>query len=229
MMTATLKFVHKQLLYIIIVVALTVNIVLILQKQSTLIFYNAYKDDLECHLKKGYNLPVANNFSFSSPKQIFFHETSCKLGLNSREACAIESAAKNNPNWNINVFFLGSPSDLFLESAVYKLLKKKNNIRFYRVDIIDFVQNTPIENLLPSEIININKKWCLESLASMVRYLALYKYGGIYLDLDVITVKSFDSLPVSWVAKQDSEDYGNAAFALSKNGFGRIVAEKIIQ
>ncbi|XP_026324750.1 lactosylceramide 4-alpha-galactosyltransferase-like isoform X2 [Hyposmocoma kahamanoa] len=226
---ATPKFVHKQLLYIIIVVALTANIFLILQKRPTLIFYNAYKDDVECHLQKSFNLPIANNFSFSSLKQIFFHDVSCKSGLNSREACAVESAATNNPNWDINVFFLGPPSDLFLESTVYKLLKKKSNIHFYRVDIVDFVKDTPIENLLPSEIMHINKNWCLESLAGMIKYLALYKYGGIYLDLDVITVKSFDTLPANWVAKQDSEVYGNAAFALSRNGFGRTVAENIIR
>lgn len=218
-----------KLLYIIIVIAFTANIYLILQKRPTLIFYKAYKDDVQCHLEKSYNLPIANNFSFSSPKQIFFHEISCKMGLNSREACAIESAARNNPNWNINVFFLGPPSDLFLESTVYKLLKKKSNIHFYRVDVIDFVKDTPIENLLTSEIIHINKNWCLESLAGMIRYLALYKYGGMYLDLDVITVKSFDSLPVNWVAKQDSELYGNAAFSLSSNGVGRTVAEDIIR
>lgn len=223
------KFVHKHFLYIIIVIALTANIFLILQKRPTLIFYRAYKDDFDCHLKKSYNLPLANNFSFSSPKQIFFHETSCKMGLDSREACAIESAARSNPNWDVNVFFMGPPSNLFLESTMYKLLKKKNNIRFYRVDIIDFVKDTPIENLLPTEIIEINKNWCLESLAGMIKYLALYKYGGMYLDLDVITVKSFDSLPVNWVAKQDSDLYGNAAFALARNGFGRTVAENIIR
>lgn len=226
---ATPKFLHKQILYVIIVITLTANILLLLQKRPTLIFYRAYRDDVDCHLKKSYNLPIANNFNFSSPKQIFFHETSCKMGLDSREACAIESAARVNPNWDINVFFVGPPSDLFLESTIYKLLKQKNNIHFYRVDIIDFVKDTPIENLLPTEIIKINKNWCLESLAGMIKYLALYKYGGMYLDLDVITVKSFDSLPGNWVAKQDSNLYGSSAFALSSNGIGRTVAEHIIR
>lgn len=229
MTNATPKFISKQLLCIIIVIALTVNIFLILQKQPTLIFYRVYRDEVDCHLTKSYNLPVANNFSFSSPKQIFFHETSCKMGLDSREACAIESAARINQNWDINVFFMGPPSDLFLESTIYKVLKKKNNIHFYRVDIIEFVKGTPIETLLPSEIIHMNKNWCLESLAGMIKYLTLYKYGGMYLDLDVITVKSFDSLPANWVAKQDSDLYGTSAFALSSNGFGRTVADNIIR
>lgn len=227
--TATPKFVHKRLLYIIIVVALTANIFLILEKQPTLIFYRAYTDDVDCHLIQNDNLPIANNFSFSSPKQIFFHETSCKMGLDSREACAIESAARINPNWNVNVFFMGPTSDLFLESTIYKILKTKTNIHFYRVDIIELVKDTPLENQLTSEIIHINKNWCLESLASMIKYLALYKYGGVYLDLDVITVKSLDSLPANWVAKQDSHLYGNSALALSKHGFGRIVAENVIR
>lgn len=227
--TTTPKFVHKRILYIFVAITLTANIFLVLQKRSTLIFYRAYRDDVGCHLQKNYKLPIANNYSFSSPKQIFFQETSCKMGLNSREACAIESAASVNPNWDINVFFMGPASKLFLESTIYKLLNKKNNIHFYRVNIVDFVKNTPIENLLPSEIIEINKHWCLESLAGMIKYLALYKYGGMYLDLDVITVKSFDSLSANWVAMQDSDLLGTVAFALSKNGIGRKISEDIIR
>lgn len=227
--TVTPKFVHKQILYMFIAITLTVNIVLVLQKRPILIFYTAYTDELACHLQKSHKLPNANNYSFSSPKQIFFHETSCKRGLDSREACAIESAAKANPNWDVNVFFMGPPSELFLQSTIYKLLKKKNNVHFYRVNIVEFVKDTPLENLLPSQIIEINKNWCLQSLAGMIKYLALYKYGGMYLDLDVITVKSFDSLSANWVAFQDTGVCGSAAFALSKNGVGRKLAEIIIR
>lgn len=49
------------------------------------------------------------------------------------------------------------------------------------------------------------------------------------MDMDVISVKSFDSLPPNWVVKETSEYLGAGAVGLSKNKVGRTVADKIIR
>lgn len=109
--------VHRQILYTVLMITTTGNIFLLIHKRSPLIFYKPYKNDsLHCHLEDEDTLPIANNLNFSSAKQIFFQETSCKAGLDSRQACAIESAARVNPNWDINVFFIGSLVSCSLEA-----------------------------------------------------------------------------------------------------------------
>lgn len=83
--------------------------------------------------------------------------------------------------------------------------------------------------LMAAEIMFLNKTFCLEHMADMIRYLSLYKYGGVYIDLDVISVRSFDSLPPNWVVKQSSNSLGAGALGLSKNKVGRAIADKIIR
>lgn len=222
--------VPRRVLYTVLTITLISNIFLVIHKRSPFIFYNFHKNDyLDCHIEDEDTLPIANNLNFSSAKQIFFQETSCKAGLDSRQACAIESAARANPNWDINVFFIGSLSKLFFRSSLYELLSSKRNVHFYRVIVATFNYNTPMKTLMAADILFVNKTFCIEHTADMLRYLALYKYGGVHMDLDVISVKSFDSLPPNWVVKELSDHLGAGALGLSKNKVGKTVADKIIR
>lgn len=228
-MTAA-NVVFRQILYTVLIITMTGNIYLVIHKRSPVIFFNIYKNDnLDCHLKDEGTLPIANDRNFTYAKQIFFQETSCKNGLDSRQACAIESAARTNPNWDINVFFVGSLSKLFVRSSLYELLSSKRNIHLYRVIIATFNYNTPMKPLMAADIMFLNKTFCIEHTADMLRYLSLYKYGGVYMDMDVISVRSFDSLPPNWVVKESSDHLGAGALGLSKNKVGRTVADKIIR
>lgn len=222
--------VHRHILYTILIITMAGNIFLLIHKRSAWIFYNFYKNDnLDCHLDDEGILPTANNLNFSSTKQIFFQETSCKAGLDSRQACALESAARANPNWDINVFFVGSLTKLFVRSSLYELLSSKRNIHFYRVIIATFNYNTPMETLMPANIMFLNKTFCVEHTADMVRYLSLYKFGGVHMDMDVISVKSLDSLPPNWVVKQSPDHLGAGALGLSKHEIGKTIADKIVR
>lgn len=168
-MTAA-NIVHKQILYTVLIITMTGNIFLVIRKPSPLIFYKLYKNDnIDCHIEDEATLPIANNQNFSSTKQIFFHETSCKSGLDSRQACAIESAARANPNWDINVFFVGSLSKLFARSSLYELLSSKRNVHFYRVIVATFNYNTPMKPLMAADIMFMNKTFCIEHTADMLR------------------------------------------------------------
>lgn len=221
---------HRRLAHSAVIITLTVLIVVLIQKRSTLNFYQSYRDDdLDCHFGDEGSLPLANDHNFLSRKQIFFHETSCKGGLDSHEACAIESAANVNRDWDINVFFAGTPSRMFLNSTMFKVLSQTNNIHFYRVLISTFNTNSPMRSLEPTDITHTNKKYSLRNFADMLRYSTLYKYGGVYLDLDVISVRSLDSFPPNWVAELSAGVLGAGALGLAKDDVGRAMSGVIIQ
>lgn len=214
---------HRHVAATAVLITLTVFNVVLIQQPSSPTFFQPYKDgEFGCHFGDEENLPLANHHEFSSLKQIFFHETSCKGGLDSRQACAIESAAQVNRDWDINVFFVGPPSGMFLNSTLYKVLSQKNNIHFYRAIIATFNEKTPMRRLMPTE-------YSFSNLADMLKYLTLYKYGGVYLDLDVLSVRSLDAFPPNWVAKQSSGVLGAGAIGLAKDAIGRTISETIIQ
>lgn len=129
---------------------------------------------------------------------IFFHETSCSSAAGNgdfvftpRQACAVESAAKANPNSEVNVLFL-SPIKLKESSntknvAVQALLTYPN-IRFKHVNLERYVKNTPLEVWCKSEPLK-KSLWPTSHASDVMRYLTLWKYSGTYLDLDVVVLK----------------------------------------
>lgn len=65
-------------------------------------------------------------------------------------------------------------------------------------------------------------------MSDFLRYLVLYKYGGIYLDLDVVVQKNLDELPANFcgIEKEELEiaDLNVAVFGL-QNKTGHHISE----
>ena len=125
-------------------------------------------------------------------RNIFFHETSCfgeeGLILNARQACAVESAARQNPKMTVYLLFL-SPSKIADSSKqVIRQLLSYENIKIRRIYINNYVKHTPLEEWYASGILRTSR-WPRSHMSDILRYLTLWKYGGIYLDLDVVVAK----------------------------------------
>lgn len=57
----------------------------------------------------------------------------------------------------------------------------------------------------------------------------MYKYGGVYLDTDMLVVKSLDPLGVNWVGKEDDDFISIGAIAADKNGVGHEIIAEILK
>lgn len=91
----------------------------------------------------------------TSAQNIFFHETKCRsdsphvLNLTARQACAIESAALNNPNFKVFVLFTSAtylPGIADPENPITDALLSYDNINFRQLNLWRYAENTPIEN-----------------------------------------------------------------------------------
>lgn len=163
----------------------------------------------------------------------FFLETSCAtatstINLNARQICAVESAAKNSPNWNIYVLFAANIGFLNDTSgAEYKMLdavlSTYSNIKFLRLNITTYADTTPLSDwmragkMFDSDYINSH-------MSDVLRYLTLYKYGGTYLDLDVVVLKNLDEAGVNYSGAESDEDVAAGFMNMEPSGFGHQVA-----
>ncbi|XP_030763086.1 lactosylceramide 4-alpha-galactosyltransferase-like [Sitophilus oryzae] len=181
---------------------------------------------LFCHsIQSEHSLP---DISFASPKKgksIFFHETSCtsyikgKITINSRQACAVESAARMNPDHEIYLLFSSpgnfknndSESDRFLAQ-----LLQYHNVHIYHLDMDKYFENTPVENLWTSDRMKFSQ-YAQSHTSDVLRYLTLWKYGGIYLDLDVIVVRNLEDLGMNYAGVESER-----AIAAGIVGFSHI-------
>ncbi|XP_055305820.1 lactosylceramide 4-alpha-galactosyltransferase-like isoform X2 [Sitodiplosis mosellana] len=141
-------------------------------------------------------------------RPIFFIETSCVrnglAALNARQACAIESAARCNPDRDVFVLF---PSQVgfshSLSSPVMKSLRSYRNIHFRRVNFRHYSMGTPAEQFFQTDKI-FKSRHFIETFSDLLRYSTLYQFGGIYLDTDTVTQQCFNDLPANFAGNQDA-------------------------
>jgi hypothetical protein len=67
-------------------------------------------------------------------------------------------------------------------------MKYFRNVRFRTIDISQFVQGTRVQRLYASGRIT-KSKFYLSHCSDMLRFLLVHKYGGIYFDQDVLSLK----------------------------------------
>ncbi|XP_041978019.1 lactosylceramide 4-alpha-galactosyltransferase-like [Aricia agestis] len=185
-------------------------------------------NDVSCHyeyeadaLTPIEDLPISHN-------PIFFHETSCRGYLDSYEMCAIESAARQHSDWKIYVLFSGPVTAGNFNKRSFKMLKKYPNVQFARIRILDYTKNTPVEQLVHSGSLN-RSQWKVEHTSQILRFVTLYKQGGVYMDLDFVVAKPISSLARNWVARESDTEIAAGILAFSRDSVGRDFAEEAIR
>jgi hypothetical protein len=136
----------------------------------------------------------------SGDRHILFIETGCLLNdthasgylglsLHKRQACVIESAAKMNPDHKVYLLYT-CPINGRLEDSSEHILPifTYPNVRLWRLDLTRQLSRTPLEKWNFRTAMALSS-WPKEHSSDVLRLLALWKYGGTYLDLDVVILK----------------------------------------
>lgn len=100
--------------------------------------------------------------------------------------CAVESAARMNKNMTVYLFVL-SHSNLssLTRQSMLRLSSVYKNIVINRILIDDYIRDSPLEKWWASGALK-KSQWPRSHASDVLRYLTLWKFGGIYLDLDVV-------------------------------------------
>ncbi|XP_067125780.1 lactosylceramide 4-alpha-galactosyltransferase-like [Centruroides vittatus] len=134
---------------------------------------------------------------------VIFLETSGN-SLNLRQACAIESAAVHHRRSPINVMIL---KDF---DYVYGLTNRYSNIRLNRIDLNDISEGTPLEEWFRSKKWS-KSKYSVTELSDALRMLLIWKFGGMYLDLDIVVLRPVYAIK-NFIIMQDKAYVNNAIF-----------------
>lgn len=170
-----------------------------------------------------------------SNKQIFFLETSCSnshggaIHLTSRQICGIESVARLHPNHKIFVLFL-APVGFQLkrtETDTIQILLKYDNVYLRNINLTKYSKDTPLEDFFAQYIYGTSRFFNTH-LSDILRFLTLYKYGGLYLDTDIICLKSFEPLEKNFVAAESYNSIGSSVIHFGNDELGRFIAEQCL-
>uniref|UniRef100_L7M001 Putative secreted protein n=1 Tax=Rhipicephalus pulchellus TaxID=72859 RepID=L7M001_RHIPC len=152
--------------------------------------------------------------------RITFLETGGHGRITARMACAVESAARLNPDWTVYLLSVAHGEEALKDNATSsfsQLLTSIPNVVMGTIKPQEVFQGTPLESWYESGILN-KSAYPVEHLADALRLAVVYKEGGVYLDIDVIVMRSLDSLPpcVCQAPVNGGDMVGNAFFAFHR-------------
>lgn len=134
-----------------------------------------------------------------SDRRIFFHETSGRTRLSLQQCCAVESAAHHNPDRPVRLF-LRPPTSCSTRSTrtpsvsnqpCLNVLSSYPNVAVVVLNEDYYFAGTPLEKWY-TEGVWRQSRFKMAHLADYIRMLTLSKGGGLYMDMDVITLKPFN-------------------------------------
>ena len=99
-----------------------------------------------------------------------------------------------NPNEKIVVLFLTPGDHIRLKNwDEFKSILSYKNVYLKYFTMKELTKDTVIAKWLDTEALKTSK-YLVGHTSDILRYVLLYKYTGVYLDLDVITVQSLTNL-----------------------------------
>ncbi len=138
-----------------------------------------------------------------------------------------------NPEREVFVLFaspVGFRDGLSHLPASIEALKTYPNIQLRNNNLWKYAENTPLEKWLGNSTLFESKDLNLdEHLSNILRFLTLYKFGGIYLDTDVIVQQSFDDLGTNFAGDNGDAGIGSGILHFGRDKLGREMAEQCIE
>ncbi|XP_006012256.1 lactosylceramide 4-alpha-galactosyltransferase [Latimeria chalumnae] len=142
-----------------------------------------------CATLEGGNDPVYDNVR----PGIMFVETTDAVELTPLTVCAVESAARVYPTRPVNFFLRGFQGNASQYTSprylTIPILSSIKNIHIYPLKLEILFHRTPLLNWFKSVRPFWQRYWTLV-LSDASRLAMLWKFGGIYLDTDIISIRA---------------------------------------
>ncbi|XP_030050243.1 alpha-1,4-N-acetylglucosaminyltransferase-like [Microcaecilia unicolor] len=149
---------------------------------------------------------------------IFLVETTEKLEPSPLAVCAVESTARTYPNRSVYFFMKGLTKDMTVtDSSFYKaipLLSSIENVHLLPLYFEDVFKDTPLDPWYQKVNPAKEKYWAHVS-SDAFRFAIIWKYGGIYMDTDIISMRPIPE--VDFLASQGAQVVNGAIFGFQRH------------
>ncbi|XP_054273215.1 lactosylceramide 4-alpha-galactosyltransferase-like [Macrosteles quadrilineatus] len=179
-----------------------------------------------------------------SVSNVFFIESTCSksnvlkenqinskmMTLNPRQACAVESAAITNPDRPIYILYTCPISDDFISYSpnFVKALFVYKNVKIVRLNAEKVFEHTMLRQLYETNRVE-RSDYPVETFSDLLRVAVLCRFGGTYLDLDTITIKSLNDLGSNYIGLESSKSINGAVINVEPFGDGHSLMKSVIQ
>lgn len=147
-----------------------------------------------------------------------------------RKACSVESAAKWNPNLDVYVLFAAPVGFLSNkpDPGYISALKSYPNVHFRNVNWYNYAIGTLAEQWIKQDII-LQSPNHISHLSDFLRFISLYRFGGIHFDLDFIIQQNLNVMPRNFAGAETNNSVNVAVLGLESQGVGHKIAEMALR
>ncbi|XP_075061616.1 lactosylceramide 4-alpha-galactosyltransferase [Mixophyes fleayi] len=143
------------------------------------------------------SIPTVRNGSHTTKLGggIFFMETSDRTSPNFQAMCAVESAARANPQAKVTIMMKGlmAQNQSLPKNFGISFLRCFSNVEFLPLDFKKLFTDTPL-SVWYSGVESNGQFVDYATLSDACRLAVLWKTGGIYLDTDFIILKNLENI-----------------------------------
>ncbi|XP_068135237.1 alpha-1,4-N-acetylglucosaminyltransferase-like [Hyperolius riggenbachi] len=175
---------------------------------------------------------VTSEDILSKGENIVFLETTDRMQVPSLVLCAIESAARVYPDRQVVFFMKGlnhtnSEDDAKRALSHYPTLSSLENVHIYPLNIEELFNNTPLLQWY-TKVDNSQEKFWTHVKSDGCRLAVIWKYGGIYMDSDVISLRPIPNR--NFLASEASGQCTNSVFGFpARHNFPWIFMEDFVK
>lgn len=138
--------------------------------------------------------------------------------------------AKWNPHRDIFVLFAAPVEHISNEtiSPIINALQFYPNIQLRNVNPITYSIGTPAQDWIKTNRIFLSS-YLDTHLSEYLRFLTLYKFGGIHIDLDMIVLANFDHLPLNFAGAESNNHTNIGAIGFGSDRLGHRIIEMVLR
>lgn len=103
-------------------------------------------------------------------------------------------------------------------------LRSYNNVHFRWVNLNTYAHGTPLESFSENGLLFLSK-FVVSHTSDFLRYLSLFRFGGIHLDLDVVVQKNLDTLAPNFSGAQNELQIAVGAMGFQQDPIGHMILE----
>ncbi|KAG8511444.1 Alpha-1,4-N-acetylglucosaminyltransferase [Galemys pyrenaicus] len=149
----------------------------------------------------------------SQGRSIVFLETSDRTKPSPLASCAVESAAQVYPERPVVLLMKGLNNSTQLPSNLsdpaFSFFSEIGNVYFFPLDMKRLFEDTPLFSWFAHVNVSAQSNW-LHVSSDACRLAIIWKYGGIYMDTDVISIRPIPEQ--NFLAAQSSRYSSNGVF-----------------
>lgn len=107
-------------------------------------------------------------------------------------------------------------------------LRKYGNIHFRNMDLWKYSTDTPVDEWAKTNKL-FRSTFLYEHMSDYLRAVTLFKYGGLYMDLDIVVQKSLNELGENFLGDDWGDVVAGGVMHLNNFGVGQLVSERYLK